>query len=105
MMREMVIFAKKRTNTDGKSFYTYLTKMTCKNGEEIVCCVKFREECGAPDPKECPCVIEVENSDCNYSPKRYIDEASGMNMESHILWVKKWKPGGDYIDTSMEKFV
>lgn len=104
-MREITIFAKKRTTIDGKKFYTYLTRLNKKDGSEVVASVKFREECGSPEPKTCPCFINIPDGGCNYSVRPYIDEASGMELMSSTLWVNEWEPGRSYIDTSMEDFI
>lgn len=104
-MRELTIFAKKRTTKDGKkTFFSYLTKMMKKSGEEIICSVKFREECGAPDGKECPCIIEVPDGKCNFSTGKYVDEASGVEIPTYTLWVSDWKNGRPFVDTSMDDF-
>lgn len=104
-MRELTIFAKKRTTDDGKKFFSYLTKLTKKSGEEIVASVKFREDCGAPDGKKCPCIIEVPDGCCNFNTGKYQDEASGMEMPSYTIWVSEWKEGCPFVDTSMDEFV
>lgn len=105
-MRELTIFAKKRTTEDGKkTFFSYLTRLKKKSGEEIVCSVKFREECGSPDGKKCPCIIEVPDGCCNFNTGSFKDEASGMEMPSYTLWVSDWKEGRPFVDTSMDEFV
>lgn len=104
-MRELTIFAKKRTTADGKKFYSYLTRLTRKNGETIVASVKFREDCGTPDGKECPMVIEVPDGCCNFNQSIYNDEASGMKLPSYTLWVSDWRALKPYIDTSMDEFI
>ena len=103
-MRELTIYAKKRTTKDGKTFYSYLTRLKKKTGEEITASVRFREKAGMPDPTVCPCNIAVENSHVNYTSVPYTDEASGVPSVSHTLWVSEWKPGSDYVDTSMDEF-
>lgn len=105
-MRELIIFAKKRTALDGKKkFYSYLTRLKKKTGEELVASVKFREDCGMPDGGKCPCIIEVPDGCCNFNTGTYKDEASGMELPSYTLWVSKWKEGKPYVDTSMDEFV
>lgn len=105
---ELTIFAKKRTSKEGKSFYTYLTKLTEKTGEEVTVQVKFREDCGQPKGEKCPCNIVCDKSDLNYTEKinKYIDEDSQTEKEatSRILWVSNWSEGSEYVDTSMDRF-
>ena len=40
---ELTIFAKKRQSNDGRPFFTYLSTLTRKDGEEIKVQVKFRQ--------------------------------------------------------------
>ena len=60
---QVTIFAKKRNTKEGKVFYTYLTKLTKKDGTEVTASVKFRDECGSPKPDHCPCNNLLEKED------------------------------------------
>lgn len=101
---EIPVFAKKRNTKEGKVFYTYITRMTKRNGDEITATVKFREECGAPDIKKCPCNIIIHKGGCNISKEEYIVEESGEVKEKNILWVNSWENGSEYVDRSMDEF-
>lgn len=108
-MAELTIFSKKGTTKDGKkTFYRYITKLEKKSGEVITAEVKFREECGSPDGAKCPMNIEVKKDDLNYSEKdiEYTDESAGEVKQAtrRELWVRAWKAGSAYKDTSMDDF-
>lgn len=105
---KLVIFAKNRTTKDGKkNFYSYFTKLTRKDGEEITTSVKFREECGAPDGKKCPMNIIVNKSDCNFVEKgiTYTDD-DGLTKDGidRTLWISNWSVGEPYVDESLDGF-
>ncbi len=106
---EKTIFAKKRTNKEGKTFYTYLTRLHKKSTDELVTVqVKFREECGAPKGDQCPCNIVFAPEDANYNEKleEVINDETGEVSEvmSRTLWISKWKEGNKYVDESMVDF-
>ena len=104
-MKEITIFAKKRTTSDGrKSFYSYLTTLTRKDGTPCTCSVKFVAPAENPDPVDCPMNIQINLSDCNLSVENYLDR-NGETKESHKLWVKAYKPGTPYQDHSMDDFI
>ena len=98
------VFGKKRTTEDGKKFYTYLTKLSKKDGTEVTTQVKFREECG--NPKKVPCTIEFDKKNANYSETDdyYIDENDvEVPFVRRELWITNYTES-DYIDTSMDDF-
>lgn len=99
---EITVFAKKRTTSEGKTFYTYLSKLTKKDGSDIMTAVKFREEAGKPKPEACPCNIIVEKNDCNLSVKHIISPETGEQIDSYSLWVSAWNPGSEYVDHSLD---
>lgn len=100
---QITVFAKKRTTKEGKTFYTYLTTLTKKNGETQTVGVKFREDCGAP--KSFPCNIVVEKGNCNLSTKSYANPDTGVQYTNNTLWISAWTNGTDYVDTSMDEFM
>ena len=102
---QITIFAKKRNTKEGKVFFTYLTKLTKKDGSEITSTVKFRDECGNPKPDKCPMNLIVEKTDCNFSSKASTDEETGEIRTSNTLWINNWKEGEPYVDHSMDDFV
>lgn len=103
---EITIFAKKRTTSDGrKTFFSYLTTLTRKDGTPCTCSVRFTDQAEAPDPLNCPCNILVDKGDCNMSKEDYTDAKTGETRVSHRLWVKKYRPGSEYVDHSMDEFV
>lgn len=100
------IFAKKRTATDGKTFYSYLTTLTKKDGEQETFQVKFREDCGQPKGQECPRVIEVKKENANIV-KRMITVLKGdaeEEVESRTLWVSEWVDKGEFVDHSLDDY-
>lgn len=103
---QAAIFAKKMTSKDGRNFNRYITKLTKKDGEVVTMNVKFREECG--EPKNCPCNIEFDKADANYTEKldKYVDKETGEVKEavSKTLWISNWIEGEPYVDTSMDEF-
>lgn len=101
---ELTIFAKKRTTDEGKSFYSYITTLTKKDGTKQTVGVKFREECGQPKGDKCPCNVIVDKGDANLATKSFIREDTGEVAESLTLWVKNWKPGSEYVDTSLDDY-
>ena len=101
---KITLFAKKRSDNSGKVFYTYIGKLTRKStGEVITVSVKFRAECGAPDPHKCPRIIEFDARNANYT-ERTIERDDGSSVISRTLWITEWKDAGEYIDTSMDDF-
>ena len=83
---KLAIFAKKLTSREGRPFAKYFTTLTKKSGEEIMVQVKFREDCGAPKPEECPMNIVVDKTDCNYREKTssYVDE-DGNDLDKNLM--------------------
>lgn len=97
------VFGKKRTTADGRNFYTYLSTLKKKDGTEVTCEVKFREECG--NPKKLPCTIEFSKNDANYSEKESIYKDGDVEKTTlrKTLWVSNYTES-EYIDTSMNDF-
>lgn len=110
---EITLFAKKRTTREGKVFYNFLSTLTRKDGSELLCTVKFRDDCGQPKPEACPMNILIEKGDCNLSTRKYTREATDPDTgeirqeqgESYTLWVTAWAPGSEYVDHSMDDFI
>lgn len=105
---KVTIFAQKKKTKEGREFYTYLASLTKKDGEEVKVEAKFREECGAPDPKSCPIILEVEKSDANISEKEetYEDELGETKKTTRRrLWISKWIESEEkFVDHSMDDF-
>lgn len=101
---EISIFAKKRTAGDGKTFYSYLSTLTRKDGTTQTVSVKFRDECGHPKPEECPMNIVVEKSAANIAKSTFTREDTGEVATSYTMWVSAWAKGSEYVDTSMDEF-
>lgn len=104
---QVTIFGKKRTSADGKTFTSYFTKLTKKDGSEITTQVKFREECGSPKLEQLPMNIMFDKQDANYSEKNitYTDkEGNVKDAVERVMWVKNWIEGEAYVDTSMDEF-
>lgn len=100
------IFAKKRTTSEGKAFYSYLTTLTRKDGEQETVQVKFREGCGQPNGQDCPRVIEVNKEDANLVKRMVQVEKNGQTeeVESRTLWVSGWTDKGEYVDHSLDDY-
>ena len=109
---EITIYAKKRTTSDGKTFYNYLSKLTNKAGEEIPISVHFRMSAGLPNPDACPCIISFEKSDANLSKKTRsyakTDVVTGDVEEGVFtdkqLWISDWEMVGQAEDHSLDDF-
>ena len=101
---KITVFAKKKQTAEGKKFYTYLTTLRKKDGSELVAQVRFTEEAGSPDPKNCPMNIEFSKAAGNISKREYAREDTGEIMTAHTLWIKAWKEGEPYVDTSLDDF-
>lgn len=108
---EITLFAKKRNTREGKVFYNFLSTLTKKDGTQLVCTVKFRDEAGTPKPEQCPMNILVDKKDCNLATRKFqrevvqdTGEVVQETGESYTLWVSSWMPGGPYVDHSMDDF-
>ena len=104
VIMELAIFAKKRTTKEGKTFYNYLSTMTKNDGTDLTVSVKFRDDCGAPNPANCPVYIKVEKENANLSSKDYTREDTGETVKSWTLWVSAWELGAPFIDHSLDDF-
>lgn len=99
---KLTIFAKKRRTKDGKPFYTYLTRLKKKNGEEDVVSVKFTDDF-KPSPNDCPLNIEVDKEKANLSVKTVI--VNDEDYLSKTLWVKEYKTSDEvYVDRSLDDY-
>ena len=101
---EITIFAKKRTASDGKSFYSYLSTLTRKDGTKQTVSVKFRDEAGNPKPEKCPMNIKFDRGSANVATKEFIREDTGEHATSYTLWVSAWEPGAPFVDHSLDDF-
>lgn len=101
---EIAIFAKKRTNKEGKPFTSYLSSLTRKDGTTQTISVKFREECGSPKAEKCPMNVIIDRGDANMVKKSFEREDTGETGISYTLWVSAWKEGIPYVDTSLDEF-
>ena len=87
--------------------------MTKKDGTKLGVSIKFRQECGQPDLKDCPCVVEIAKDKANLEIRQikdqetgeYVyDETTGEIKEGRTLWVSDWKMIGPYVDNSLDDF-
>lgn len=105
---KVTIFAQKKKTKEGKEFFTYLATLTKKDGSEDKVEAKFREECGAPDPKKCPLIIEVDKSDANISEKKekYTDEVGEeKEVTRRRLWISAYSESEEkFIDSSLDDY-
>lgn len=104
---EITIFAKKRTNKEGKTFYTFLSTLNRKDGTTDTVRVAFRDtgDNHPPKPDSCPRNIIIDKATCNMAARRYTDSATGEIKESRTLWITEWQPGSEYVDRSMDDYV
>ena len=101
---EITIYAKKRHATDGKTFNSYISKLTRKDGTQQTVAVKFREEAGSPKPENCPMNIKFDRCMANMATKEYICDDTGETAISFTLWVSAWEPGTPFVDHSLDDF-
>lgn len=105
---KITIFAQKKKTKEGREFFTYLATLTKKDGSEDKVEAKFREECGAPDPKKCPLIIEVDKSDANISEKKekYTDEVGAeQEVTRRRLWISAYSESEEkFIDSSLDDY-
>lgn len=101
---EITIYAKKRTTSEGKSFYSYLSTLTKKDGNKQTVAVKFRDECGSPKPEKCPMNIKFNKTDANMSSREFTREDTGEVGTSFTLWVSAWENGAPFVDHSLDDF-
>lgn len=107
---ELTIFAK-RKEANGTKYALYSTSLKRKDGTEDRVSVKFREECGKPDYKKCPCNIIVEKKNMNlaHGPRRnkdgdFITDENGEVIDFTTLWISEWKEGSKYVDHSLDDY-
>lgn len=101
---KITVFAKERTGKDNNKFLTYLSKLIKKSGEEVTVQLKFSEECGRIKKENCPCIIEVDTSDCSYSERKIVKD--DREIINRVLWINKYtKTDEVFVDTSASCFV
>ena len=101
---EITIYAKKRHATDGKTFYSYLSTLTRKDGTKQTVSVKFRDDAGNPKPEKCPMNIKFDNVNANVATKEFTREDTDEVGISYTLWVSAWEPGTPFVDHSLDDF-
>lgn len=101
---KITVFAKERTGKDNNKFLTYLSKLVKKSGEEVTVQLKFSEECGRIKKENCPCIIEVDTSDCSYSERKVVKD--DREIINRVLWINKYTKTEDvFVDTSASCFM
>lgn len=101
---EITIYAKKRTTSEGKSFYSYLSNLTRKDGTKQTVSVRFRDDCVNPKPENCPMNIKFDKSNANLATRKFVRFESGEVGTSYTLWVSAWEPGTPFVDHSLDDF-
>lgn len=103
---EISLFAKKRNTKDGKIFHQFLTTLERTDGTTETVRVAFRNIDGneIPKPETCPRNIRFEKPDANMARTKYTDPNTGEIKERKTLWITKWEPGSEYIDTSLDEY-
>ena len=98
----IAVFAKKRTTSEGRVFFTYLTTLTRKDNSTFTVQVRFRgDDDNKPDARRCPMNIIIERSTANLS-KRIVVNSDGEAFDSFTLWVNDWIEGDPYVDHSLD---
>ena len=103
---KIAVFAKRKTKNDEKKtpFYIYLSSLKNKEtGETMPVRVKFRDECGKPDPNKCPMCIQFDKKNANLQLETYVTD-DGEERTVRNLWIAKWANAGEYVDTSLDEF-
>ena len=96
------VFGKQRTNKDGKSFITYMSRITnMKTGETIPVQIKFR--IGVEVPKELPIVVNIEKKNANLVEENWENETGEAGVK-HVLWISAVKSYERYIDHTLDDF-
>ena len=98
VMSEHTIFRKWKKTAAGKLFATYLTTLKMKDGGSRTVAVRFTE-CDAP--AAFPVNINVDKKDANLATKTYTRQ-DGTEAEAQTLWIRKYTPGSEYQDTSLD---
>lgn len=101
---EIAIFAKKRTNKEGRVFYNFLSTLKRKDGTEQPVTVKFGGDAKEPKPEDCPMNIVFRREDANAAKRTYTDEQTGELKTAYTLWLKAYRIGEPYIDHSLDEF-
>ena len=101
---EITIYAKKRTTTEGKTFFSYLSTLTRKDGTKQTVSVKFRDTAGNPKPEDCPMNIKFDRCMANMATKEFTRDDTGEVGTSYTLWIPAWEPGTPFIDHSLDDF-
>lgn len=101
---KITVFAKERKGKDNNSFLSYLSKLTKNTGEEVTVQLKFSEECGRIKKENCPCIIEVDTSDCSYSERKVVKD--DREIINRVLWINKYNKTDEvFVDTSANVFI
>ena len=100
---QITIFAKKRSTSEGKTFFNYLATLPLKDGTEQTVTVKFREDVIRPKPENCPMNIKFEKDNASISKRTY-EKDDGSTGIGYTLWVGDWAEGDPYVDESFEEF-
>lgn len=96
------VFGKQRTNSDGKPFTIYLSRITnMKTGEIIPVQIKFR--IGVELPKELPIVANIDKKNANLIEEDWENE-NGEKGVKNIIWVSEVKSYEEYIDHTLDDF-
>lgn len=96
---ETTVFAKKRNTKDGKTFETYICKLTRKTtGEVVNAKVVFQKT----KPDHYPINIVFERLSASMSAKNY--KKDDETKISYTLFLNDWKEGEPWVDRSLEDF-
>ena len=101
---EITIYAKKRTTNEGKTFFSYLSTLTRKDGTKQTVSVKFRDDAGNPKPENCPMNIKFDRGSANMATREFVREGTGEVGTSYTLWVSAWEQGAPFVDHSLDDF-
>ena len=101
---EITIYAKKRHAVEGKTFYSYLSTLTRKDGTNQTVSVKFRDDAGNPKPENCPMNIKFDRGTANMTARAFTRRDTGATGSSYPLWVSRWEQSAPFVDHSLDDF-
>lgn len=101
---KVTVFEKTINLKDGRTFKSYRTRLTKKDGSGVYCGVMFPKD-DTPKTEEFPLVIAFDKKDANISQRKSIKEETGEVFVNNTLWLKKFvRTGEEYVDHSLDEF-
>lgn len=102
----VAVFAKKATNSEGRTYTRYFSTLTRRDGSTFTCRVSFKGgEKNSPLYEDCPMNVVVDRSNANLAKKPYTNEETGDTYDVFTLWINKWTEGDPYVDHSLDDII